>query len=98
MRARVMRMLASNAFESPAGTTLLGISAASGSVGGFSHARPRHCRHTRHCRFRRRCSRRQRLPAARCTARCSGPVLALCMDRASGTLACGGVLCVCGWC
>ena len=50
MRARVMRMLASNAFESPAGTTLLGISAASGSVGGFSHARPRHCRHTRHCR------------------------------------------------
>ena len=48
MRARVMRMLASNAFESPAGTTLLGISAASGSVGGFSHARPRHCRHTQH--------------------------------------------------
>ena len=41
MRARVMRMLASNAFESPAGTTLLGISAASGSVGGFSHAHDR---------------------------------------------------------
>ena len=49
MRARVMRMLASNVFESPTGTTLLGISAASGSVGGFSCTtpRPRHCRHTR---------------------------------------------------
>ena len=33
MQARVMRMLASNAFESPAGTILLGISATSSSFG-----------------------------------------------------------------
>lgn len=33
MQARVMRMLASKAFESPAGTILFGISATSGSFG-----------------------------------------------------------------
>jgi hypothetical protein len=67
MQARVTRMLASNVFESPVGTTLLGISAASGSVRGFS------CTTAPlppHCHFRRRCSCRhvacvQCLPAAR---------------------------------
>jgi len=49
MQARVMRMLASNTFESPAGTILLGISATSGNCGrsarrGALQGRERHRR------------------------------------------------------
>ena len=87
MQARVTRMLASNVFESPVGTTLLGISAASGSVRGFS------CTTAPlppHCHFRRRCSCRhvacvQCLPVARLPLHCAllrPRALARCMDRA----------------
>ena len=88
VQARVTRVLASCAFESPDGTILLGISAASSSFGAFSssHARLRHCCH---CCSRRRCSRRhvQCLPVVRMLLHCAllrrcaspvhGPCLAL---------------------
>jgi hypothetical protein len=72
VQARVTRVLASCAFESPDGTILLGISAASSSFGAFSssHARLRHCCH---CCSRRRCSRRhvQCLPVVRMLLHCA---------------------------
>jgi hypothetical protein len=81
MEARVMRVLPSNAFASPTGTVLLGISAASGSFGsaGAEHSK---------AHVERRAALIVAALAAICSAfrllvcRCTVHYWPLCMDRA----------------